>query len=124
MGRVTLVSVATKTNDDCDKHFEASASVQSGREQSWCEESARFHFLKRLPTKLVPSECRTGRDTPVKRGAIRSFSFPYCFRNKKIDVSGVARRKTALLSLEHRGSCSIKGQVSAAIELSRRNITP
>lgn len=44
--RATFVSVATKTNDDCDKHFGASAFRPIRMEQSWCEENARFHFLE------------------------------------------------------------------------------
>jgi len=47
--------------------------------QSWREESAQFHFLKR---KLVRSQCRTGMRN-VERGAMRSFPFVSCFRKQR-----------------------------------------
>jgi len=61
--------------------------------QSWREESARFHFLKRLPTKLVRSECRTGRGTSVERGAMRSFLFPSYFRKQGDRCAGCLTEK-------------------------------
>lgn len=39
-----LVSVATKTNDDCDKHFRGRPRPFNPTEQSWRKENARFHF--------------------------------------------------------------------------------
>lgn len=57
-----------------------------GRGQSWAREKRSILIFWRgyRTTKLVRSECRTGRDTPVKRGAIRrSFSFPCLFPEQR-----------------------------------------
>lgn len=89
------------------------------------DENAQFHFLKRLPMKLVRSECRTGRDTrKTRRGAILSIPCS-CFGSKKIDRV-LLHRNTVLFLLWCRRSCSIKGQIPTANgyreEISRHKI--
>jgi len=73
--KTVFVSVAAKTNDDCDKHFGASAFRPIRMKQSRREENARFHFLKELPTRvrfalnLERHEVRAH----VERGLLHSF---------------------------------------------------
>lgn len=97
------VSVAAKTNDDCDKHFEAtrSSNPRGGSDPRGTKEKrialllARLRFRERSrPTKLLLSVVNVEQDARYTRGDCRATPrppsplplFSASWQNKKIDV--------------------------------------